>query len=107
MPGTDGGIAGNDAVEIVGVALRHDHGFAAARGAAVEIRMLGRAPIIRRDHLLRATRDFSNRHVVETQAGLLVAEKAAVENAAFVAAVRAYHRESSRQPRQFTGRLRT
>ena len=68
--------------------------------------MLRLAPVIRRDHLLRQSSDASDCNVIEIQAGLLVPEEAAVEPAAFVAAIGAHHRKSPRQRGRLTGRLR-
>ena len=69
--------------------------------------MLRRAPIIRRDHLLRQLSHPSDCYVIEIEAGLLVAEKAAIESAALVAAIGGDHGKSSRQRRRLTGGLRT
>ena len=103
VPGADGGIAGNDTVEIFRIALRHDHRLAAAGGAAGEIRMLRRATVIRRDRLFRQLSNAPDCHVVKIEAGLLVAEKAAIKAATLVAAIGRDHRESASERWRLTG----
>ena len=107
VSGANGRVAGNDAVEIRWIALRHDHRLAPARGAAVEIRMLRRPPIIRGNHLFRQLCHPSNCYVVEIQRGLLIAEKAAVEYAALVAGIGSDYGKSSREGRLITHGLQS
>ena len=56
---------------------------------------------------MASLRDASDGDVVEIEAGLLIAEKAAIEHATLVAAIGGHHRKSARQRRRVTSRLRT
>ena len=105
MPGSDGRVARNDAVEIGRITLRHDHGFAASGGASVEIGVLGGASVVRCDQSLGELGYAPDGDVIEIQAGLLIAEEAAVETRPFVAAVGGHYREAASQTGRVASRL--
>ena len=64
-----------------GIALGHQHRFATAGGAAGEVRMVRRLPVVLRDDALRDLRDATDGHVSEIEIRLLVLHEAAVERA--------------------------
>src|SRR5438552_8361432 len=75
------GRARHDAVEVGRVALRHQHGLAASRRAAREIRVSGRFAVVLRDDALGEFGHATHGGVREIEARLLVLAEARVEGA--------------------------
>ena len=83
--------------------MRHQHGFAPARGATSKVGMLSRFPVVVRDHLLSDFRHTANRNLRKIDAGLLICIIASVECGAFVARIRGDDGKSPRQCRVAPG----
>ena len=71
------GRAGDDAVEVVGIALRFHQRLAAAVRAAVEVRARGRGAVVAADDRLRDLGDAVDRDVAEVQLALEIVERPA------------------------------
>src|SRR5512138_352839 len=91
--------ARDDAIEVRREALRHHHALATARGAADEVRTIGRLPIVLRDHLLRDDRHGCDALIEKVERGLLVLEEAGVESRSLMSGIGARDREAACQRR--------
>ena len=98
--------AGDDAVEQVRIALRHDHAFASAGRTAYKVVVMRRGAVVRLDDRTRDFDGFRIRLQLEIQQGLLIGHEAAVEAAALMTAVRRDDREAALDRRPVTGCLR-
>ena len=103
------GSACNDAVEVERIALRHEHRFASAGGAADEVGVRYRLAVITLDDLFREHGDAPVRDVCEVESGLLILHEAAIERAAgaLMSGIGCRNGEPANQSRPIARRLRS
>ena len=105
IAGAHGGRAGDDAVEVGGIAFGHQHRFAAPGRTAGEIGVVDRLAVMLRDDALRDFSHAADGDVREVEAGLLILLEAAVEPAfALMAGVGTCDCEAARESGIATGR---
>src|ERR1043166_2896249 len=99
--------AGHDALEVGGIALGHQHGFASAGRTAREIGVIRGAAVVLRDDLFGETGDAADGLIREVERGLLLALECAVEGVrSGVACVRRDDREPANERGSRPCRLR-
>ena len=98
-------IAGNDAVEHSGIALREDHAFAPAGGTADEVGVRRGLRVVVRDDLLGDSGDFSVGEEGKVEIGLLIAHEGEVKRTGFrlVSCIGAGYGESAGECRLVAG----
>jgi hypothetical protein len=105
--GACGGRGRDDAIEVVGEPLRHQHRFAAAGGTADEIVVAGRFAVAPGDDALRHRRHVRHGLIEEVQRSLLVGKEGSVEPGGLVTGIGTRHGEAARQRRHIRGVSRT